>query len=463
MASCRSAAPQAEAQGAMRDQDKTRQQLLDELAELRRRLASAGKGALHAGAQPGPAGGSGDELARLGESLERRVAERTAAVEAQAHKLRRLVLELTHAEQGERQRIAGILHDQLQQLLAAAKLRATMVQARVPDEALRHQLEQVADLLDQASDASRSLSVELSPPILQYEGLLPTFEWLAENCQDKDGLLVSLDLDPAAEPEDETVRILLYQAARELLRNVVRHGRTNLAELQISRGADGQVTLSVADDGHGFCPDRLQAAGGRHTFGLFSIRERLAVLGGRMRIDSAPGTGTRVTITVADVPLAEAEAAAPPLVASAGGPAGVGASRAGAGAGTAGAPGRVEEPRARLRVLLADDHAVMRDGLATMLRVQPDIEVVGEASNGLEAVELALRLQPQVVIMDVSMPGLDGIQATRRIKSELPSLRVIGLSMHHEARVAEAMREAGAEAYFTKDSVSGNLLAALRT
>jgi two-component system, NarL family, response regulator NreC len=116
----------------------------------------------------------------------------------------------------------------------------------------------------------------------------------------------------------------------------------------------------------------------------------------------------------------------------------------------------------KLRVLLADDHAVMRDGLARLLQTQPDMEAVGQASDGIQAVEMALHLRPDVVVMDVNMPQLNGMEATYQILSQLPTVRVIGLSMYEEGDVAGAMRQAGAAAYLAKTSPPEALLAAIR-
>jgi DNA-binding NarL/FixJ family response regulator len=114
-----------------------------------------------------------------------------------------------------------------------------------------------------------------------------------------------------------------------------------------------------------------------------------------------------------------------------------------------------------LRVLLVDDHQVMRQGLVRMIQDQPEIRVVGEAANGREAIELTRELQPDVLVMDVSMPEMDGVEATRRIKAQMPQVRVIGLSMYEEQSVVQAMRQAGAEAFVSKTDSSGSLLKAI--
>jgi CheY-like chemotaxis protein len=118
--------------------------------------------------------------------------------------------------------------------------------------------------------------------------------------------------------------------------------------------------------------------------------------------------------------------------------------------------------RHKIRVLLVDDHAVLRAGMASLLSEEPDMEVVGEAGDGQTAVELAVELQPEVILMDVTMPRLNGIEATRRIVALLPQTWIIGLSMHDQENMAQAMRKAGARAYLSKDGQCETLLAAIR-
>ncbi|MBY0374314.1 MAG: response regulator transcription factor [Bryobacteraceae bacterium] len=116
----------------------------------------------------------------------------------------------------------------------------------------------------------------------------------------------------------------------------------------------------------------------------------------------------------------------------------------------------------RTRILLADDHAVVRNGFRFILSAQPDLEVVGEAAHGREAVESALALKPDVVVMDVTMPELNGIEATRRICEALPRTRVLALSMHKDAVYVREILRAGAKGYLLKDSSEADLLTAVR-
>jgi len=116
-----------------------------------------------------------------------------------------------------------------------------------------------------------------------------------------------------------------------------------------------------------------------------------------------------------------------------------------------------------LKIILADDHSIMREGLRALLEKQPDIEVLAEAENGRTAVELSRDLKPDVVIIDIAMPDLNGIEATRRITTESPGVKVIALSMHSDRKFVREMLNAGASGYMLKDSAFEELDKALRT
>ena len=116
----------------------------------------------------------------------------------------------------------------------------------------------------------------------------------------------------------------------------------------------------------------------------------------------------------------------------------------------------------RIRILLADDHAVVRQGFKMILGSQSDMEIVGEAGNGREAVELAENLKPDIVVMDVAMPELNGIEATRRMATAVPHARVVALSMHKDNVYVREILRAGARGYLLKDSVAGDLVSAIR-
>ncbi|HSB78836.1 MAG TPA: PAS domain S-box protein, partial [Candidatus Methylomirabilis sp.] len=388
--------------------------------------------------------------------LEQRVRERTSelsvANRALAHRsdqLRILAAELTLAEQRERKRLATVLHDEHQQLLVAAKIRVSLLE-RMTDPRVRDAGHEVATLLQEAIENARSLTRELSPPVSLTGGLAPAVDWLVRWMEQKYHLAVETQVDETAVPASDELTALLFQSMRELLFNIVKHTTVQTARVEIAREA-GQLRLSVSDAGGGFYPPDLRVEGGTGGgFGLFSIRQRVELLGGRMDIDSGYGRGSRFTLWVPLRPeLAEHPAGAPVPKRSAGKQ---GKRR-----------GKDDEPALKkVRVLLADDHTMVRQALARMLSQEPDIEVVGEASDGKLAVEFTRQLRPDVVAMDVNMPVMDGIQATRAIHAEFPDMRVIGLSMLEEGEERSAMWEAGAVAHLSKSGPSEALTAAIR-
>jgi PAS domain S-box-containing protein len=217
-------------------------------------------------------------LRQMNETLE-------ARVEARTRQVRELSRALTLAEQQERQRIAHILHDDLQQLLFAAQLADSL------DEA-----DQLRTVLDDAMALTRTLSHELSPPLLQEEDLEDLLRWLADRQYERYGLDVEVETRGEVPVPDADLRVLLYQLLRELLFNVVKHAETKRARLTAER-VGGHVRVCVEDQGHGFeleDADQLRAPG----LGLPSVRERLELVGGVLEVESTVGEGTRVTITV---------------------------------------------------------------------------------------------------------------------------------------------------------------------
>ena len=385
------------------------------------------------------------KLQQVNADLERKVQERTAQLHA-------LASELTLAEQRERKRIASILHDDLQQLLIAARynLGGLAQSKHLPTQQL---VTQVDDLIAQSVKRSRLLSVELSPPILQLGGLVPALEWLASWMETNHGLSVSFSVHGRGVPQQEDVVALLFQVTRELLLNVVKHARVKTAAVEVVQD-QRTFQISVADQGVGFEPAQLAHRPANATgFGLQGIRDRLDLLGGRMEIESAPGQGSRFTLLA---PRAVAKAARPAVPASRKAkraplpPAALRPGPAGAGA------------LQKIRLLIVDDHNLVRQAFAQLLNGTADIQVVGEAASGEEALALLETLPVEIVTMDINMKGMDGIEATRRIRARFPQICVVGLSMFEEEERAKAMRDAGACDYLAKSSPAAQLIAAIR-
>ncbi len=374
-------------------------------------------------------------------------------LESQARQLRILAGEVVRSEQRERQRIAQLLHDQLQQHLAAALYGLNEFRGESTAGQRVETLARLGTLLRESIAMSRSLTSELGHPALMEPDLSVGLDWLAAWMKEKHGLQVSLEVRSPVFLAAEELRITLLQAARELLFNVVKHAGTGRAGLTLDRNAEGRIMVTVSDSGAGFDATRIARLreAGTGGIGLFSVRERLALSGGGIEIDSAPGKGSRVTAWVPDI--APGELVAPPASAQ------VSASarpRNGAG------PASARQQMGAIRLLVVDDHAVVRDGLVMQLGQQPGIEIVGVAADGESAIELAGSLQPDVVTMDVGMPGMGGIAAARRIHALYPDIAVIGVSMYDDEAHAAAMREAGAVAHLSKSASIDILLATIR-
>ncbi len=375
--------------------------------------------------------------------------DRTALAERRADQLRELAFQLTQTEQRERKRLAHALHENLQQLLVGAKFLLEDARLRTQDGKTGKSIDKIKGLLDQSIEVSRAVSVEMSPPILFDAGLSAALPWLARQVESKKGLKVQTEINAKIAPDEEGMSGLLFSAVRELLFNVFKHAQVKSARVQLDRIDDDHIQIVVSDEGVGFDPTKLFASENWETgLGLFSIRERLEHVSGQLKIDTAPGRGTRVILVA---PMRKEGKALE--VAAAAHPTEAGVPRSGA---TSDAADR------KIRVLLVDDHTIVRQGLMGLLKQEADIEVIAEAGDGQEAIELAHRSHPDVVVMDLSMPVMNGIEATRRIMAELPDTKVIGLSMYEETDQSEAMLEAGAKAYLSKGGPLLDLIAAIR-
>ena len=239
------------------------------------------------------------QLANLNETLEQRVAKRTAEAVEQAQKLRLLSAELSLAEEAERRRIAEMLHEDLQQLLVAARMQLAAL-CRTQDAAEREPIaREIADVLERSFKLTRSLSVELAPPVLYQHGLAAALEWLAAETRKNYNIEVTVESDSLANPKAADVRIFLFRAVRELLLNSAKHAGGSAVHITMQYRRPDKVRIIVADDGPGFDPNSLDdKRTGSQTVGLLNIRERVSGFGGKFHINSGPKRGTRITLSL---------------------------------------------------------------------------------------------------------------------------------------------------------------------
>src|SRR6185295_14444747 len=382
-----------------------------------------------------------EQLRRLTGTLEERVKERTQELAMSSSRLRALATDLTIAEQRERRRLATELHDYLAQMLVVTRMKVAQLQKQDHDGDVRTILQEADQLLHQSLDYTRSLVSELTPQALYERGLGAALQWLGDQMSRQQILKVEVSLDGPKLQLPESDAVLLFHSIRELLFNVFKHGKTDQA--WVSMGCFQNVlSITVSDRGCGFDVSQLKDDRS-DRFGLLSIRERMIALGGGFDLQSEPGKGTvaslRLPHTVSDGHVEVTQVAED--------------------------QGRVKHVPASvsqhvmtpLRILIVDDHQMVREGLCCVLEEYDDLTVVGEASTGEQALQLAGTLQPDVVIMDMHMPGWNGAETTKRILKQYPATVVIGLSIQNDPYVAESMLEAGVVAFLPKETIGNDL------
>lgn len=236
-----------------------------------------------------------EELRSYRDHLEGLVAQRTARLETNQRRLRALAAKLSNAEQRERQRLASVVHDEIAQTLSAIKLQLSTLRAAAAPPAAS-QISTIVETVEQAISQSRAIMMDLSPPILQQQGLLEALRWWALQVQEKRGLEVVVDDQGALQRLPSDLEATTFQIVKELLQNTVKYAQATQASIRV-RSDDARLEIEVADNGVGFDPTTLEATE-KGGFGLFSVRERIVYLGGEFQIQSAPGEGTRSLIAI---------------------------------------------------------------------------------------------------------------------------------------------------------------------
>ena len=237
------------------------------------------------------------QLVEANEMLSAEIKERQMNEEKlleQQKKMRALSSELLLTGEKERRRIATELHDRIGQTLAVSRIKlGQLKEDLVADVAASSALEEVRRYIEQTIEDTRSLTFELSPPVLYELGLVAAVKWLADILRTKHGLKVDVKDDGRDKPLAEDCRVIAFQAARELLLNVLKHAGAGSVNVSIE-SCDGVMRIDIQDDGIGFEYSKLDPTDS--GFGLFSIRERLQGLNGRLEIDSESGIGTRASL-----------------------------------------------------------------------------------------------------------------------------------------------------------------------
>jgi PAS domain S-box-containing protein len=387
-------------------------------------------------------------IEKINDLLEQRVRERTAKIQNQTKRMRELANKLGKVEQKERSRLANVLHDHIQPLVVGARMHLWDIHRKTDIRAAQKTARKIEGILEETLAELRSLTVDLSPSAILNDGLAGGVNWLVNYMKKKFNFTLKPQVNDTIDPIEENICFLLFQCTKELLFNVVKHSGEDQATLSIERTKDQKVKIIVSDNGNGFEPETFaQTQNNTASLGLFSIEERLKDIGGRMKIASAPGQGTTVTLTApagktdgavtAVEPRYNRRADDKPAVS-------------------------VRNPDNSIGILIVDDHKLLREGLTGLLQMEPDFAVLGEAEDADTAIALAQKLEPDVVIMDVNLGQTNGMDATRQILSQNPHIKVIALSMHRDKTVINAMYDAGASAFLNKTVPSDKLIAEVR-
>lgn len=355
---------------------------------------------------------------------------------------------LLQSQDEERRRIARDLHDITGQELAVLGMSLELA-ARSLDspKKAREALTESVSLAHKIEDEIRTLSYVLHPPLLDELGLGSALSWYAEGFQKRTKIRVETQITPNLprfSPSDETT---LFRVVQESLANVLRHSGSPTAKISLSMDA-GVARVSVEDRGKGI--NREILAPGRDTtrlgVGIAGMRERLLQIGGTLEISST-GHGTTV---VATLPLARQEGhsataqESPDLeeaIAS---------------------PGAVSMPVTRKRVLIADDHEVTRHGVISLLAREPDIEVCGEAEDGLDVVAKAKELKPDLVLLDLTMPHAGGFAAAYELRQMDAPPKILVFTNHSYHTLEENVRSAHCDGYVLKSNAGRDLIRGIR-
>jgi PAS domain S-box-containing protein len=344
--------------------------------------------------------------------------------------LRHLATHLQLVQEQERSRIARELHDDMAQTLTSLRLDVSWLSQHMndPSEPVRDCLESMGATIDHLSDAAHRLSTNLRPQVLDDLGLSAAIEWQLHETHRRTGLTYALKLPTQEVALDYARTTALFRIFQEALTNVVRHADATRISVRLVQRPD-MVLLEVADDGKGIAPEQI--SDGASALGLLGMRERAQRWDGEVIIQSGACGGTTLTVRIPY----DFSAAAPSMTAQ-------------------------ESPV--IRVLLADDHAAVREGTRRFIAETTDLVVVGEARRAQDVFDAVAVGTCDVVLLDISLPGRDGLDTLKQLTHMYPDLPVLIYSAHPEDQYGVRAFRAGAAGYLTKESAPETLVAALR-
>src|SRR3984893_5573943 len=364
--------------------------------------------------------------------------------------LRQLSARLLKLQDEERRRIARDLHDTTGQKIAVLSMTldrlAKLVDTRKAD--VKDALTESRDVVGKIGEEIRTLSYLLHPPLLDECGLASAVLWYAEGFKKRSGLHLSVSIDEELVRLTTDAETALFRVLQESLTNVHRYSGSPSAEIRIFQ-SPSKVHLEIVDHGKG-----VKGGTERSTFagaptlgvGIPGMRERIRQLGGQLEVEFS-NEGTRVYATLPREASAEESAEQ--------------SSQLFRDKENFQANPR-QRPDVRKRILIADDHEVMRRGVRGLVESQEEWSVCGEAIEGNEAISKTRELRPDLLILDVSMPGMSGIEVALQILKDEPNTKILFFTMHDSPQMMRELSNVGAWGYVAKARAGNDLVDAVR-
>lgn len=377
------------------------------------------------------------------------LAEANEALKGSEEILRNLSGRILRLQDEERRRIARDLHDVTGQKLALLSMDLSSILKSkhfTKDADLNRIFLESISLSNDVNKEIRTLSYVLHPPLLDELGLNTAVEWFAQGFETRTGIPVTVDIPADFVRLGPEAEVALFRVVQESLSNVHRYSGSATAFVRAT-SSDGEARIEIGDYGKGMNAETKTPTLSMTPLGvgIQGMKERLRQLSGTLEITSRPGKGTLVT---AILPISARPAEVPDLYEETSIP-------------TAPVPSarEVEEgSRWRKRILIADDHDVLRRGIRTMLEGDPDLEICGEAVDGRDALEKTLAQGPDLVILDINMPIMNGLDVLRQIVRYRPQTKVLAFSVHDSKQIVEEILAAGAHGYLSKATAGQHLV-----
>ena len=381
--------------------------------------------------------------------------EANEALKSNEESLRQLSARLLQIQDEERRHIARDLHDITGQKLAVQAMALSGVLTRHSGELhpdSQQALSESIVLNKEVSAEIRTLSYLLHPPLLDELGLSSAAKWYAAGFTNRTGILIDVDIPSDLKRLSPDAEVAIFRVLQESLTNVHRYSESTKARIRISTSGD-KIKVEIEDFGKGIPEAKSSSTQGsveRLGVGIQGMRERMRQLGGKLEITSSSKVGTKVTATI---PLSGSKVAIP--MQSANGritPTSVLGNEM---------SGSLRSP-VRKRILIADDHEMLRRGVRNTLQTEPDFEICGEAVDGQDVIEKVKELHPDLVILDINMPVLNGLAAVRQILRLQPQTKILVFSVHDSDQTVQEIHAAGAHGFVSKGKEAQDLLRVVR-